>query len=205
MKIESVKYYKNSATIVADGQEYPKLPLSEIIRFGIKQDTIIEDTYFKEFLTQCDRTAAKDYLFGLLSRGAKTEKEARIKLYQKGFRKDSVANALQLAKQYKYISDDIYADSFIQTNKHSKGAYRLKYELKQKGVPDDIIQEATLDIDEKEAAHNVGAKLASGKDLTDTKVRERLIRQLASRGFSYDTIKTVLSTLGAATDELDNC
>jgi len=198
MKIEGLKFHKNTADITVGGVVYEKLPLSEVVRYAISKDAEMEEEKFQEFLASCDRTAATDYLFAMLSRGAKTEKEARIRLYQKGYRPQSVNNALELAKQYGYISDRVFAESFVEINKLSKGNYRICAELRQKGVPGDVIEEATENVKEgeKSAAARVAEKLASGKDLSDQKVRERLYRQLAMRGFAYDSIKEAIASLG---------
>ena len=203
MIIDDIRYRKNSADILAGGEEYKKLPLAEVVRFGIKKGAEIDERYFSEFLRECDRTAAKEYLFGLLARGPRTEQEARIKLYQKGFRKESVLNAIELAKQYKYISDEAFADFYIQTNKQAKGAYRIKAELKQKGVPAEIIEEAAEGIKEteKDAAAALLPNGSRKQRHLGQKNREKLIRHLASRGFSYDIIKQVLSDLGSDTED----
>ena len=205
MKIEAIKHHKNSADIKADGVEYKKLPLAEIVRFGMKAGAELDDAFFQEFLKACDKTAAKEYLLGLLSRGSKTEKEARNKLYQKGFRKESIKMAIEFAKQYKYIEDRQYANAYVQTNKQGKGTFRIKAELKQKGVSDEIIAEATEELQEteKESALAVGARYARGKDLNDRKVKEKLMRHLASRGFAYDVMREVLAKLGANTEDFE--
>lgn len=205
MKIEEIKYHKSTADITAGGAVYEKLPLSEVVRYAVAKDTEMDDGRFEEFLASCDRTAAKDYLFAMVARGAKTEKEARIRLYQKGFRHESVTNALALAKQYGYISDSAYAETYVEINKASKGGYRIRSELKLKGVPDELIAEATAGIGEieKESAARVAVRLSSGKDLSDKKTRERLFRQLASRGFSYDAVKEAIAALGADTADFE--
>jgi SOS response regulatory protein OraA/RecX len=199
MKIEEVRFHKNTADVTAGGVVYEKLPLSEVIYYAVDKDKEMEEEEFQQFLVSCDRTAAKDYLFAMLSRGAKTEMEARIRLCQKGYRYESITNALALAKQYGYISDSAFAETYVEINKASKGGYRIRSELKCRGVPDEIISQATAGIKEteKDSAARMAQKLAAGKDLADRKTKERLFRQLASRGFSYDAIKKAISELGA--------
>lgn len=205
MKIDALKFHKNNADVSADGVEYKKLPLSEVARYNIKADTEMADARFAEFLADSDKTAAKNYLFGMLSRGQKTEKEARIRLYQKGFRKESVVGAIELAKQYKYICDGSFAENYVEQNREGKGAYRIKSELKQKGVPDEIAEDATEGLAESEvsAAMGIAARLAAGKDMRDQKNKEKVMRQLAMRGFSYETIKDALASLGTDTSDFD--
>lgn len=205
MKIDALKFHKNNADVSAGGVEYKKLPLSEVARYNIKADTEMDDARFAEFLAESDKTAAKNYLFAMLSRGQKTEKEARIRLYQKGFRKESVASAIELAKQYKYICDGSFAESYVEQNRAGKGAYRIKSELKQKGVPDEVAEDATEGLAESEvsAARRIAARLAAGKDLGDQKNKEKIMRHLVMRGFSYETIKDALASLGADTSDFD--
>lgn len=157
----------------------------------------IDGEELKAFFLLSDKLNAKTALFNMLARAPRTEKEVRLKLKEKGYRKESADYAINLAKDYGYLSDKNYAERFISVNSAARGAFRLKRELKEKGVSSEIITEsiAGADLDEEGAATRIKDKFLAGKELSD-KTKERLFRLLASRGFSYDVIKKVMATVG---------
>ena len=193
--IEKIKVNRNSADVTVNGEVYKKANLEAVMKFKLKEGEISSEEYM-EFYKESDRLNAKKYVFDVLARAPKTEKQCREKLYQKGYLKDSVDYAIDTAKAYGYISDENFAKYYVDTRAQATGNYRLKNELKMKGVSEEIIGE-TLSVreDETECAITVAKKFMKGKDITDEKTYEKLVRRLAMRGFSYDDIKTAISTI----------
>lgn len=202
MLIEKIVYMKKYAEITADGDVYDRISLSALAEYRLKEGDDVPESVFVSFIKDNEMKLAKEYACSMLARGAKTEKEVKNKLYEKGFLKESVDAALSTVKNYGYVNDEAYSQSYIERNASGKGAYRIKFELKEKGVDDKTIEEAVknAELDETESARAVAAKFMKGKT-NDEKAKERLFRLLASRGFSYDTIKTVLREKGADLDE----
>jgi len=200
--IQEIAYSKKKGCIVASGEKYDNLSLSVMLKFAFKKGDEVTSARFKEFLKESEEVAAKDYLFALLARGARTEKEAANKLYQKGFSKRSVAGAVELAKSYGYLSDADYVKNYISTHSHSKGGFRIKRELKEKGIPSQLVESLLneVELDETGAALAVAQKFIKNRTLDD-KTKQRLFRHLAARGFSYDTIRQVMSQIGVSFDE----
>lgn len=197
MQILRIKYRKNNADIETDEGTYPKVSLTALAHFGLTEGMEPDASRFNAFLEASEKDNAKEYIFGLLSRGAKTEKEARQKLREHKFSKRSADHAIAVAKEYGYLSDARYAVRYAETAANTKGAYRIKRELKQKGVADEEIESALSEVetDETEACAAVAARFMRGKEL-DEKTLERLYRHLSSRGFSYDAVKSSMRAVG---------
>jgi len=108
------------------------------------------------------------------------------------------------------LNDEDFARWFVdqRVRLKPKGKKALSLELRQKGVDKEIISQVLADENlypldkEKEAAYQVGRKafnqlqslLTNGKKDMIT-LRRRLYQRLASRGFSYDLVKTVVDDL----------
>lgn len=198
--IEKIKVNRNSADITVNGEIYKKANLEAVAKFKLKEGEISSEEYM-EFYRESDKLNAKKYVFDMLARAPKTEKQCREKLYQKGYLKESVDYAIDTAKAYGYISDENFAKYYVDTRASATGNYRLKNELKMKGVSEDIIGETLAEReDETECAISVARKFIKGKDLSDEKTYERLMRRLVMRGFNYDDIKTAISKIKEESD-----
>ena len=73
----------------------------------------------------------------------------------------------------------------------------IKFELKQKGITEEIIEQVLSDSKEEKgdlekAKKIIDKKISKYKGLEKQKIREKLGRFLASRGFDYDTIKKAI-------------
>ncbi len=201
--IEEIKRGKKSYTIVANGETIKNVNVDVALSYSL-QEGEMERQRFNEFLKESDRQNAKAYLYSMIARKARTTKEARDRLYEKGFHKDAVEYAIEAVSSYGYLDDAQYAKNFVENSLRNKGGYRLKKEMQLKGVSEENINEALTEIDdevERDSAKILGAKYLKGKSLEDEKVREKLFRFLVSRGYSYDTVKSTIKELGVEIDE----
>lgn len=84
-----------------------------------------------------------DYALKYIHRFPKTEKELRIQLYTKGYPTDDINYTIEEFKKKKYISDEMFAESYIKSEVVNKGkpAIRIIQKLQQKGIPPDILKE----------------------------------------------------------------
>ncbi len=146
---------------------------------------------------------AFQYILSYLTRSAKTEMQVRIKLKEKGFSMDERNYAVNKAIVLGYINDQDYAESYVEFYAKAKGKVRLRRELHEKGIADSIIDRVLEGIeDERDNCYNVAKKYLKGKK-KDEKLREKLLRHLVARGFSYSVIKTVLDRLDIDYDGID--
>ncbi len=203
IKIEELKRNKKSYTLTVNGEEVKNVNVEVALSYGIREGEMAEEKY-RDFLKENARQNAKAYLYSMVSRKARTVKEARDKLYEKGYHKDAVEYAITTVSSYGYLNDEQYVESYIENALRSKGTFRVKRELKDKGIENHLIENATLEIDvetEESACVRVATKYLKGKSLEDEKTHERLFRHLVSRGYSYEIIKHALRSLSLEIDE----
>lgn len=134
-----------------------------------------------------------------LSYRPRSEKEVRDKLIKIKTPEILIEEIIKKLRDYKFLDDLEFAKMFARERsilKH-KPVRVIKFELKQKGISEDLIEEVLTDSKEEEkdlekAKEIIQKKIIRYKGLDSYKIREKLSRFLVSRGFDYDTIKEAI-------------
>ena len=203
VEIKEIKRNKKSYTIVVGEETLKNVNVEVALSYGLKEGEM-DSLRFKEFLKENDRACAKAYTYNMIARKARTVKEVREKLYEKGYHKDAVEYAIKQVSSYGYLNDEDFAKNYVENAIRHKGSFRLRQELKLKGVSEEEINLALEDVefdDQFSSALTLSKKYLKGKNLEEEKVREKLFRYLVQRGYGYDVIKKVMRTIGAEIEE----
>ncbi len=143
----------------------------------------------KEFLK------AKNYTFKLLSYRQKSTKEIKDRLKMKGFIPATIKKTIKYLNKLNYLNDEDFTRFWIQAKIQSRpvGWLLLRYQLRQKGIPEQIMEEVISDFagqyDEYEAAKKLATSRRNRyKDLEPLKLKRRLYDYLRQRGFSQEAI-----------------
>ncbi len=136
-----------------------------------------------------------------LSVRLRSEKELREYLTRKLTRyelepeeiQDLIEQKISALKKYNLIDDlrfsQIYVDE--KTRLKQRGEYRIKLELKKKGITDEIISQAFQSREETDL--DVLPRLLSSRyrtiDWNDLKAKQKAVQGLMRRGFGFSQIK----------------
>ena len=142
---------------------------------------------------------AKKRAFRILERMPRTEKQLKDKLISDGkYSEEVIDTVILFLKEYRYLDDRQYSVDYINGRKNTKGLKALLYELKNKGVSDDILSELKeeySDMDTSDAIKKLISKKGIDPSTKDKKEKEKLFRFLISRGFTYSDITKVLTDI----------
>lgn len=186
MTIDKIVNIKNFSVLTVNGTDY-SVDSDSIILFRLKQGDEIDDNTLAALISESEKISCRKYLYSQIDRYSKTEKGYRDKLKEKGYRHDAITYAIACAKQKGYIDDKAFAERYYEKNKNKKGINRIFIELKNKGVAKENL-EFILSADENpETALSIAEKFMKKKQFTDAE-RLKLMRHLAQKGFSYDTV-----------------
>jgi len=132
-----------------------------------------------------------------LSRKPHTQQEVTDYLLRKEYSPDETAAAVARLKEYGYIDDLAYAKLYFEYGfEKARGKDRITRELAGKGVSRDVIEQAFEQLeetpDEEETAFMLASQIiretdADPEEMTyeeKQKLRAKIVRRLASRGFS---------------------
>lgn len=142
---------------------------------------------------------ARGKALALLAGRDYTEKKLTEKLAQKGFSPEACGDALQYVKSYGYVSDDRYADRYIELRRNSMSRKQIRMELTEKrGVPAGIAEaalERAGEWDEKPLIRKLADKKLKGKDIGDSGFRKKMTAAFLRKGFLYGDIREVLGNI----------
>lgn len=129
----------------------------------------------------------------------RSEKEVKERLYKKGFHKSEVEFAIEKAKGYRYINDEMYVKSFLEYYKHRYGVSKLKYKLTtEKGIDKELAQNLIEDTISEEYETEIAQKFAE-KYVLRKKLEKKEIKKVGAflyqKGFEWNIINNVLSNL----------
>ncbi len=128
-----------------------------------------------------------------LSQSEKSQKQISDLLIKNGYSQKVISRVISRLTELDYISDERFASEFALKN-NSLGVRAIKVKLKQKGIADEIIEEALADKDETSAATELAKKLMQKHaSLDELKRKKKISDFLARRGFSWDTISYAIS------------
>jgi len=145
---------------------------------------------------------AKNHAYRLLSYRWYTRKEMEDNLLQKGYQQEIIVKTIRHLEENKYINDQRFTENWLESRAQRKllGSRRLKQELKERGIDDNLIREKLEGNfpQEKELELAVNAarkKAALSANLDKEKFNRRMIAFLQRKGFGYEIIKQALSQL----------
>jgi len=125
----------------------------------------------------------------------RTQYEVKNKLLKLEYDEELIEEVINELLLLEYLNDNLYAEKFIRNSQSIKPMSKnmIKYKLREKGIADDIIQNALreTDIDEIELAKNLFLKQTKGKTL-DEKELNKVKGFLARKGFSLAIINKVV-------------
>lgn len=134
------------------------------------------------------RMDIQSYIIFLLGLREYSQAEIRTKLKLREHTDEEIDKALKWASEGGYQSDERYARSQIKAKSSRKGNRTLLYEMKRKGIDEEIIKDAIAELDSEEKRAARALDKYRNKEI-DQKLKEKAFRSLAGKGFSYGSIK----------------
>ena len=111
--------------------------------------------------------------------------EMRKKAGGTGVSPASVEDAVLFLKHYRYLDDEDYARRYVEKNDHKKSIRQMKFDLRQKGVSDDLVEMVFEDMEVDESAQILGLLRKKNYDPEepDPAKRQKIYAFLARKGF----------------------
>jgi len=123
----------------------------------------------------------------------RSQAEVSKRLKEKEFEAELIQNVLDRLVAEGYVNDEAFARFWVEnrTRFRPRSARALRYELRQKGVADAVIEGAVTDLDEEAAAWDALVKQADRwRALDEAAFIQKAVGFLARRGFAYNIAKT---------------
>ncbi|HOX54750.1 MAG: regulatory protein RecX [Candidatus Omnitrophica bacterium] len=148
-----------------------------------------------------DLTKAKGIVFQLLKFRARSRKEIEDRLKRKKFTTATINSAIDYFDKLALINDEEFAAGWMKSRLAKPlGLRRISLELRQKGIPSEIIEQARDSLKDNYSEYEVVSELAREKlkklkNIDSKKAKARIYSFLIRRGFSIDVINEVVNEL----------
>ena len=112
---------------------------------------------------------------------------------------EAAARIVDALVRDRFVDDRRYAAAFAREKAALQGwgAVKIRFQLRGKGVPDEIITEALQEIDPEKAVSKLDKLAAERYRLLkdDPQCRLKMLKALLSRGYDYDEVEAAVSRI----------
>ncbi len=193
-KIEQQRNNDKRYSVFIDDKFVFGLSGEDVLYFKLKEGKEISQQQVDFILDNVVFTKARDSAFKYLGFKARTVQEVTNKLLEKQYSEEIIEKVMDLLKRYNYVDDYAFAKTYINERLTFKkiGKFRIKYELKEKGVADQIIETLLeeTEFDEVSSAVSLIQKKCKNTDVRemDNKEKQKIYNFLLRKGFNYEVI-----------------
>lgn len=198
--IQKQKRNRTRVSIFIDGEFVCGLDEVAAATARLKIGDEITADELKSVMEKSELNSAFERAVGYLSVAPRAKKEIYKYLLDKGYNKAIIMQTIDKLVAYHYIDDYLYAQTYIKSKSKKYGAFRISAELKQKGIAQSVIDELMDDAPEDNITDIAQKYIRSHKSAD----RQKLKRFLAGRGFSWDSINSVVAQLSSELDGGDD-
>ncbi|RME76870.1 MAG: hypothetical protein D6784_04935 [Chloroflexi bacterium] len=151
----------------------------------------------------------KAYHQALRYLGIRARSQAEMEQYLTGkdYPPAVVAATLARLQREGYLNDADFAGAWVDSRGRlkPKGKRALQYELKQKGIANELIESALAGLDEENLAWAaVESRLSRWKNLDDDRLKQKVWGFLARRGFDYEIARLTYEKVRAVLSNQDD-
>ena len=197
MKITAIKaQVKNPerVSIYVDEKYAVSLSYGQVLDFKVRVGLELNEASLADLKKASDLGKAYERALNYVMLRPRSVKELRDYAWRKKWAPEDTETIVGKLTARGYVNDQNFARSWVESRAMGgkTSARKLRLELKQKGVADDIIAAAMEDssYNEQSVLREV---IAKKRRLTRFKDNDRLMQYLAGQGFSFDDIKAALS------------
>lgn len=202
--LEPQKRHRDRVSVFLDGEFAFGLPDTEAARLRVGQTLSEQEIAALREIDAISR--AFDRAVRLLARRPYSAAEIRRSLASHEVAPAVIDEVLARLETLGYVDDYAFAQYWVENRERfrPRGARAMRYELRQKGIADAIIQKALDGFDGAESAYAAAQDQARRlRGLDRRTFRTRLSGFLARRGFDYDTVREAVERLVHELEETD--
>lgn len=205
-KIEVGKRNKERVNIYIDEEFAFSLSAEIVYKENLAPKQTVDVEKLIKLAKEDEFMKCKNSALRIVERSYKTEKEVQTKLLAKEYSKESIDRTMEFLREYRLIDDQSYVKMYVKDKLRSQGKNKIKYNLKRKGICDELINAELSNIDNEESRD--GAVILAEKKYRELqrresdkyKISQKLYRFLISKGYNYDLASQVMKEV-IKTDE----
>ncbi len=186
---------KKRLNVYLDGEYYCAVERITLLTNNLHIGSQISEEDLFRILEESEYTSAFEKASKYLAGGNRTKVQTISYLKGKSYENRVIAKVILKLEEYGYLDDEVFAQSFVELKKKSRGKKRLELELRLKGVDEKLAEKVVDSIeDEDESAFLVVKKYLKSKPF-DFENKAKCFRYLLSKGFTYDSAQSAVERL----------
>lgn len=190
---------KSRSKVVLDQEFAFVLYKGELRQYSIKLGQEFSEEAYREIMTEVLPKRAKLRAMNLLKSRTYTTAQLRIKLQQGGYPETVIGEALEYVASFHYTDDLRYAVDFITDNEHRKSRFRIEQDLRGKGIPAEVIEQAWQKWQANGGTQDEDAMIEAllrkknyDPERADIKEQQKVYAFLMRKGFSVEKISRAM-------------
>jgi regulatory protein len=199
------KRNKNRVSVYLDGDYV--FGLAKIVAAWLKVGQEISKENIEELKAKDNEEVALQKAGKFLSYRPRSADEVRKNLKKHKFEDEIIEKVIDRMAHGGLVNDVNFAELWVENRSEfrPRGSRLLRMELLKKGITDDVIENATKDLNEDELAFRAARKQARKyKKLKWQEFRKKMNGFLARRGFDYGIISNVIPNVWEELDPHNN-
>lgn len=188
---------KDNYIVEIDDKECYVINIELIYKYNIKEGKQISDELINIILCEQKLIVAKEYSLKLLKKSNKSKKYIIDRLRSKGFEEFVINEIIEFLAKYNLIDDIKFTKDFIINSLEKKnGSNKIRFNLEQRGIKEEIINEylEKYITKEKEVSNAIELIIKRYKNFKDYDY-DKEGRYLLNKGYSYEIIIEVLEKI----------
>lgn len=184
--MEIQKRNKERVNVYLDGEFAFGVTLN--VAAELRKGQHLSDEEIERLKQQDERNKAYHRAIFYLGFRARSREEIETYLRGKDYSDKAIAATIDRLRQENYLDDAEFARMWIEERGRFKprSERALRYELRQKGLKDDVIEAALSDLDEDDLAWRaIESKRRQWRHLDEETFKKKALGFLSRRGFNY--------------------
>lgn len=201
MKIEKYEFTKkNNYNIYLSNGEVITLNEKVITENELLLKKEIDDRLYKKLIYENNVFEAINTAIGYINIRLRSIKEIRDYLIKKGYLSDVIDIAIDKLINSGYLDDNRFTKAYIKDKLSftSKGDYKIRMELINLGISNDIIENNMAAIDNELLINRIkkiiDKDIKSNKKYTGMELRNKIYNHLISQGYSKEKVINVINS-----------
>jgi regulatory protein len=181
-----------------DGKFTVSLDTEVAVKEGLKIGQELSDDQIKILMGNISLTRCLNTAYRYLSYRPRSEAEMKGRLHQRGFADSQIEIVINKLKEQNLLDDTAFAQFWKENREmfRPRSQRLTRFELKKKGVADQIIDEVTDDSNDMDSAYRAALSKAQRLPKQEYEVfRRRLGDYLKRRGFGYTVINQTVKRI----------
>ncbi len=179
------------------------LAMTAVAAAALRKGQYLSDTEIEQLKQADERDKAYNQAIRFLGFRPRSQAEIERHLREKKYPPEVVTETVERLRREQYLDDEAFARFWLENRERfrPRGRQALRYEMRQKGLPGDVIETILNELDEDESAWTaVESKLSRWKNLDELSFKQKVMAFLSRRGFNYEVASQTANRAWASLD-----